>query len=141
MSNPDPQDLLNEIAELSQDLDSPLVVALRTTQSMIGGGNTPPNAPLTMGENIHTVSSASQTGLSSGNEHEMNPASGIQFLNRSVNQNTSVELCNSVEQLLQGPEVISQENFKWVACGWRSKELDLCQRFLTAGVGKNVLFL
>lgn len=63
MSNPDPQDLLNEIAELSQGLDTSLI-ALSTPQNMIGRDFTPPNAPPGMSENAHTVDRASQQGVS-----------------------------------------------------------------------------
>uniref|UniRef100_A0A093VGA6 Uncharacterized protein n=1 Tax=Talaromyces marneffei PM1 TaxID=1077442 RepID=A0A093VGA6_TALMA len=64
MSNLDPQkDLLNEIAELSKDLGTPLG-ALSTPQNMIGTGNTPPNAPPAMSKSSHTVDGVSQLGVS-----------------------------------------------------------------------------
>uniref|UniRef100_A0A093UXU5 Cellobiose 2-epimerase n=1 Tax=Talaromyces marneffei PM1 TaxID=1077442 RepID=A0A093UXU5_TALMA len=63
MSNPDYQDLLEEIAELSQGLNTPLI-ALRTPQNMIGRDFTPPTAPPGMSENTHAVDRASQQGVS-----------------------------------------------------------------------------
>lgn len=55
MCNPDRQDLLDEIAVLSKNLDIP-EIALSPSQNMIGGGSTPPNAPLAMVEDSDTVS-------------------------------------------------------------------------------------
>lgn len=52
MSDPDRQNLLNEIAELSQGLDDELP-AFPTTENMIGQGNTPLAAPPAMSKNIH----------------------------------------------------------------------------------------
>ncbi|KAI7978478.1 hypothetical protein EIK77_002374 [Talaromyces pinophilus] len=58
MSNPDPQDLLKEIAELSGDLDTPL----------IGRDVPPPDAPPAMRKDMHTNNVIPQLGV-----NEMEP--------------------------------------------------------------------
>ena len=73
-----------------------------------------------------------------GNEHEMNPASGITFLNRNVNRDVSIaDQCTGLENLFQGSRVVKREDFEWVACGGLSDELYLCEKFLDAGVGND----
>lgn len=63
MSESNPQDLLDEIAKLSQDLNAPLE-ALTAPQAMIGGGYTPPNAPPVMIENVRAGEGVSQPNVS-----------------------------------------------------------------------------
>lgn len=64
MSNPDPQDLLKEIAELSGDLDTPLSIL----ENMIGRDVTPPDAPPAMRKDMHTNNDIPQLGV-----NEMEP--------------------------------------------------------------------